>query len=447
MRFRSSRFPANAVLLVSGFGDDTGGGLYAVGEDGAEQLDPLSSTGLATADGQLVRLLRASLEPGYGSELLVYDERGVVRYLRLDEVDDPHDVVWHGEHYVVVSTTQNAILWVTPAGRIARRWAAPGNGDAWHLNSLTTVNGDLLAAAFGRFDRHRAWTESETRGAGLVFDVGSGRVVLDGLSRPHHPRLINGTWLVCNSQDRELLELNRAGVPLRRLRLRGWTRGIESSGRFLFVGESAGRDGFAGPARASVALVSRRSWRIVDRIELPCREVYDLLFVPPALLEGVRRGFRTNPLRTAEQAQHELFSAVGTRPARLWVTGEPLPAESCRVRIESTVPDTLRPGSLNRLECTVSNRGSAILASVPPNPVNVSYRWLGGPPGIAPEEGLRLPLPEPLPPGATARCRVTVKAPDTPGDYVLKITLVQEQVRWFDEVEAANSWTARIGVR
>jgi hypothetical protein len=37
-------------------------------------------------------------------------------------------------------------------------------------------------------------------------------------------------------------------------------------------------------------------------------------------------------------------------------------------------------------------------------------------------------------------------APELPGDYVLRITLVPERVRWFDDVDAAYDWTTRIRV-
>jgi hypothetical protein len=260
VRFRRRRFPTDVVLLASAFGDDTGGGLFAVDANGVEQLDTLSSTGLALAGRRLVRLLRAPLEPGYGSELLVYDARGVAAYLRLDEIDDPHDVLWDGRNYVIVSTTSNAIVWVAPSGEIVRRWQAPGEGDAWHLNSLTTVEGKLFAAAFGEFDRHRAWTEHDPTQTGFVFEPETGERVVRGLTCPHHPRFLDGTWVVCNSKDHELVAIGAGGRVAQRLRLNGWTRGIESSERFLFVGESAARDDSGAAATASVAVLSRRGW-------------------------------------------------------------------------------------------------------------------------------------------------------------------------------------------
>ncbi len=78
--------------------------------------------------------------------------------------------------------------------------------------------------------------------------------------------------------------------------------------RLLYVGESALRGSLA-DASASVAVVSRDDWTVVARIPLPCDEVYDIVVAPEALIEGVRRGFRTNPVRTAERDQLALFDA------------------------------------------------------------------------------------------------------------------------------------------
>ena len=446
MRFKRHRIPPGFVLLASGFGYDTGGGLFAVREDGVEQLDGLSTTGLTLAGDRLVRLLRAPEEPGYGSELLVYDKRGVVQYLRLEDVDDPHDIHWDGSNFVVVSTTRNAIAWIAPSGETARSWTAPGHGDAWHINSLTTANGRLLAAAFGDFTRHREWVDQDPAERGFIFDVETGEHIVRGLTCPHHPRLLDGKWVVCNSRNHELVELDSTGPVRRRLELRGWTRGIASTDRDLFVGESAARDGTATGERAAVSVIPRRRWRVADRIDLPCREIYDLLLVPEALAGGVRTAFATNPLRLAERAQHDLFTSAGVQPTRLWASGEPLPVEACRVEIDGKLPEVLPRGTIHRAECTVTNKGSAILVSAPPNPVHLSYRWLEGPSGALPVEGLRSPLPRPLPPEDAAECRVALEVPAIPGDYTIRVTLVQEQVRWFDEVDSANGWTMRLRV-
>jgi acetolactate synthase-1/2/3 large subunit len=438
---------ADCVLLVSSPDEDTGGGLFAFNGRDVEHVDRLSTGGLCLAEGRLLRSLWSALGDAPG-EILTYDGRGVERYHRLDTLASPHDVAWDGREVVAVSTGSNSLLWTSPAGEVTRTWQAPGQGDAWHLNCLCVHEGRLLVSAFGRYSRHRDWSGRLAEPAGILVDVETGRDVLSGLHCPHHPRFVDGAWLVCNSAGQEIVHVEPdSGAVLRRLGLRGWTRGVAVADDFLFVGESARRRE-AGWTTASIAVVCRRTWTLLGRLPLPCREVYDLLLAPAALLEGVRRGFRTNAQRAAEQDQYALFAQAGVRPLRLWATGDPLPPEACRVHVAAEVPAVLEADEDVELSCTLENAGQALLVSAPPNPVLLSYRWFEARTGcwLAEPEALRTRLPHTLVPGTPAACRLRLRAPALPGQYRLRITLVQEHVAWFDEVHRENACERRVEV-
>ena len=435
------------VLLISCLGEQTGGGLFAYDGRTLDQLDTLSSTGLALAGDRFGRLLWSSGEAGSVGELLVYDETGVERYLRIDGLREPHDLAWDGNAFLAVSTMSNSVLWVAPSGEISRTWRAAGDGDAWHLNSLTATNGRLVAAAFGRFARHREWSDGRAAGRGIVFDLETGEDLVHGLHYPHDPRRLDGLWLVCNSACHELLAVDAGSGRVRhRVPLKGWTRGLEIVEDVIYVGESANRADPMPGELASIAVVDRRTWSVADRLPLPCQEVFDLVRVPTALSEGVRRGFRTNPLRTAEQDQHALFDAVGARPVRLWAVGEPLPANACRVRVQATIPAEIEHASVRQCTCVVANDGGAILVSAPPNPVHISYRWVDRRDPDVVIEGTRTVLPQALPPGIERTCPFSLLAPERPGDYNLVVTLVQEQVAWFDSLDHDNAWRGHVRV-
>jgi hypothetical protein len=430
------------ALLVSGFGDKSGGGTYVVRHGEAKQLDALSSTGLAVANGRVARLLRSATEL-YGSEMLVYDEGGIERYIRLDAIVDPHDILWDGSYYVVASAAANSIFWLSPSGDVVRRWQAPGEGDAWHLNSLLLDEGRLHAAAFGRFERHREWSLHKDTASGFVFDVETGKEVISGLSYPHHPRRIGDSWVVCNSGMRELLELECDGTILRRFDLASWTRGLAVTQDVFYVGESVLRGGDGATATASIAVVSRDDWRLRDRIPLPCEEIYDIVLAPDALVEAVLRGFRTNPVRTAERDQLALFDELGVRPARIWATGDALEPDACRVGLTATLPEELAVNSWHEFECQVDNLGAEFFVSAPPHPVHISYRWLRD--GEA-EEGTRSRLPRAIPPRGGLVCRVGLVAPSKPGTYDLRLTLVQEGIAWFDDLDSRNALTQPVRI-
>ena len=432
------------VLLISCLGEQTGGGLFAFNGRDLEQIDSLSSTGLTLGDGFFGRLLWSSGESGSVGELLVYDTVGVQRYLRIDRLREPHDLAWDGTSFLAVSTLTNTVLWLDGSGHVTRAWTAEGDGDAWHLNSLLLTNGMVAAAAFGRFSRHREWSEARGAARGIVFDLETGKDLVTGLECPHDPRRFDGLWLVCNSGRREVLGIEEdTGRIAQRLELDGWTRGVEVTDDRIYVGESANRADPQANGLAHVAVIDRRAWSLVDRIPLPCEEVYDVIRVPADLANGVRRGFRTNPLRTAEQDQLALFDQVGARPARLWATGDPLAPEHCRVALGATLPNELPAGTWHEVPCRIENLAPAFLVSAPPHPVHISYRWVTG---SSAEEGERTRLPRSIAPSTSADCYLGLRTPATPGVYELRVTLVQEGVAWFDDLDPSNAWGTTVVV-
>jgi acetolactate synthase-1/2/3 large subunit len=443
------------ILLASCLGDqDTGGGLVAMDGSRTEVIDRMSTTGLTASDETLLRALRSVWHPEDPGELLVYDAKGVARYLRLDEIRNAHDIYWNGATAAVVSTGTNSIYWLNLAGDVVRRFTAPGEGDAWHLNSIVEREGDLYAAAFGQGLENRGWESSSEKASGIVFEIESRRVLISGLSRPHHPRFIDGLWVVCNSQKAEVVGFDESKRRVvRRAKLASWTRGLAASKDFLFIGESRPRgnkafrrDSFDS---ARVAVLDRDDWKVVDRLTLQMSEIYDLVLVNPPLVEGLRTGFRTNQQRAQEQDQLLMFREAGVNPPRLWATTDPLPADACIVRIVAEIPPSLSSGAVVSLSCTVTNLGPVILASVPPHPVHISYKWLDPDGNALPGqfEGRRSKLLRPLPPGESVEGQVMVDVAPPPGNYLLRLTLVQEFVSWFDEVDSNNGITMPISVR
>jgi len=92
------------------------------------------------------------------------------------------------------------------------------------------------------------------------------------------------------------------------------------------------------------------------------------------------------------------------------------------------------------VRCEVSNGTAQRLGSYHPAPTHLSYHWFDADGNVTTFEGLRTPLIPPLHPGASQTYELKVAAPPAPGDYRLRITLVQESVRWFDELPQTNSF-------
>jgi hypothetical protein len=137
------------------------------------------------------------------------------------------------------------------------------------------------------------------------------------------------------------------------------------------------------------------------------RQMIQKTMVFESQLYWMRRSFPMEPLTTSASTQISLTKAKISAPlldGHLWV------------------------------QCEVTNRTSQRLGSHHPAPIYLSYHWFDADGNVAIFEGLRAPLIPPLAPGSSGIYELKIAAPRDPGEYRLRITLVQEGVRWFDEL-------------
>jgi hypothetical protein len=76
--------------------------------------------------------------------------------------------------------------------------------------------------------------------------------------------------------------------------------------------------------------------------------------------------------------------------------------------------------------------------------VNLAYHWLDASGKQIVEDGLRTPMPWPVPPGGRVSVQQKVLAPPAPGSYILELDPVFETVAWFSEKNGGK--TLRIPV-
>jgi Domain of unknown function (DUF4915) len=439
-------------LLVSGFGK-WGGGVYDLTTGTAVALDDLPTSGLALGGGRIWRVLRAPGEQTATCELLSYDERGVCSYQRLDAIRDPHDVCWH-DGAVHVSSSWDAIVWRLGVGTAADAtaqvvWRGGSVPDSWHLNSLVVVDGRLHLCAFGRFDGHKAWKGEEAKRSGFVHDVDRGVDVLTGLDHPHCPRRVGDRWYLCESTSGSFVEYDRAGRQERRLAVQRFSRGLGIVGRWALVGGNAHRSDE--DDRAEIAVVDLASFQIVERIPMPCLEVYDLMAAPFALARGLAIGFGANPARSVEQHRgsgrlperrptpdNVRTQLVSPRvAAKLTEPGQVIERSvAVRCRVSADLPTVVTAGEVRVIQVLVENRSKLALATVVPQPIRIGARWLpldrGN--GAAPDAVVHNPLaalPRLIHPGDSACTEIVLAAPTEPGRYDLRVTLHQLGFGWF----------------
>jgi hypothetical protein len=430
----------NERLLVSGFGK-WGGGIYDLTGGSAIALDDIPTSGIGVGNGAFWRVLRAPGEQTACCELFAYDDRGIRTYQRLDPIRDPHDVCWHDGAVHITSSWDSTVWRLDPDGVLRATWQGTGMPDSWHVNSLTVVDGRLHVSAFGRFDRYKAWRSDAGRTSGFVLDTTTGRDVLAGLAHPHNPVWDGERWYVCESTRGTLTECASDGRILRRARLRRFTRGMTVVGDFAFVGGNAHRQ--HDDDRADVAVIDLDSFDVVDRIPMPCLEIYDIRTVPAVLARSVAMGFGANAARAVEQqrAQHRgdhkraandaaRIQMVTPRVARrLTAAGETLSTEDAlNCLVAGSLPDQVTAGDVLALEVTIENHSSVPLATVPPNAIRVGARWSAD--GTLVRNPLTA-LPEMIHPGEAGVTEVLLEVPEVPGRYEVRIALHQIGTGWF----------------
>jgi hypothetical protein len=428
-----------SVLLISGYDNEGSGGLFTF--DGSElgQIDGLSSMGLAVGDERVGRLLRAPVDVDSATELVVYDRTGVLEYRRIDEIVDPHDVAQFDRSWIIVSSANNSVTTVAADGTLDVVWQPSTALDSWHPNCVAVVDGQIWVTAFGRFDASRGWVGDVSLGAGFLRNLTTGQEIT-GLSHPHSPRWAAGTWTLCNSLEGTVVTWDAAADRWRRrVQLEKYPRGLVVDDRMLYVGESANR----GDPDERAALAVVEDDRVVDRLPLPAREIYDVVVAPVTALDGLRRGFNTNPHRVAAAVADDLLGSVGARELFAGI-GYPVDTTVTSTRVSCRPPATVARASVVPLDVEVTNLSEAALASVPPYPVCLSYRWRDA--DGAESGGPRTMLGRVLFHGDAASYVVDLEAPTTPGDYQLIVCLVQEGFVWFDGIGPSNATVAQVTV-
>lgn len=96
---------------------------------------------------------------------------------------------------------------------------------------------------------------------------------------------------------------------------------------------------------------------------------------------------------------------------------------------------------------TLVNGAEVSLVGSGPNAVYIAYHWFN-PDGAARRlDAGRFAITEPLVTGSSRQYTFPIAVPDKAGSYVLRVTLVQEWVRWFDEDEVGVFADLRIEVQ
>ncbi len=100
------------------------------------------------------------------------------------------------------------------------------------------------------------------------------------------------------------------------------------------------------------------------------------------------------------------------------------------------LPERIAPGQEATFRLRLLNNSSGPWRAQPTNgqvPVFLSYHWIDHRGRYVVYEGLRSLLPGDVPPGSRVEVDLRVRLPEQPGQYVLEISPLQENIAWFHD--------------
>ena len=242
----------------------------------------------------------------------IYDRVYVPRQAFTTGRIDVHELCQDRSGRVVfVNTRYSCLATLSPRDSFTPLWRPPFVSalqpeDRCHLNGVALEDGlPRYVTAAGRTDTPGGWRE-DRRAGGVVIDVVHDRVVADGLSMPHSPRVRDGAVWALDSGRGELVRLDPStGARETICFWPGFLRGLAFHGDYALITSSLPRNGtFAGlelgdaldangaPPWCGVIIVDLRTGEIAHSLKLDgvVSELFDV-----AVLPGVRCAISIGP--------------------------------------------------------------------------------------------------------------------------------------------------------
>ncbi|GLB52960.1 TIGR03032 family protein [Neptunitalea chrysea] len=189
--------------------------------------------------------------------------------------------------------------------------------DRCHLNGMALKDGKpKYATAFAVSDTPTGWKKDLTR-TGILIDIETQEIILEGLGMPHTPRIINGELYVLLSATGQLIKVDVENKKYTVVtELHGFVRGMSFYKDYLFIGMNKLRKNSSSFAHLDVAKLS--DFAGIKIVHLPSGslqgylkylssvdEIYDVELLPgvmrPNILNNITDNFKKSIL-TEEHA-------------------------------------------------------------------------------------------------------------------------------------------------
>lgn len=226
---------------------------------------------------------------------------------------DIHDLAFTESGLIGVTTRFSCISKINEQYSFTPIWkprfiASLQPDDNCHLNGMALENGEIrFVTALGQTDLANGWRTNKATG-GILMNVVEQEIILQGLPMPHSPRIYDGKLYVLLSASGEFVHVDTIGGKYEVVqKLKGFVRGMDKIGDFVFIGLSKLRTtskAFGDLPIASesiscgVAVIQLSTGRLIGYIkyENSVEEIYDVRVLPNIRRPGVLNHYQEDHL-------------------------------------------------------------------------------------------------------------------------------------------------------
>jgi len=161
---------------------------------------------------------------------------------------DIHEMEYINDTLYFINTRFSALCTFDQDASFVPHWMPPfitklAPEDRCHLNGLCVIDNKVkYVTALGKTDTKGGWRVNKRNG-GILIDVETNEIVMEGLSMPHSPRFYKDKLWILNSGEGFLTTLDLKTKKLTNVvELPGFARGISFVGPLAFIGLSKVRE-------------------------------------------------------------------------------------------------------------------------------------------------------------------------------------------------------------
>lgn len=244
------------------------------------------------------------LAPTYPKSPNKYDALFMPRASYYTGQVDIHDIDYGVEGLWGVNTSFSCLCLIDEEYSFTPKWKPNfitnlAAEDRCHLNGLAMQNGKpKYVSALGTGNTPQSWRENIV-GGGIIMDVDTNEIVLQGLPMPHSPRLYGDQLFMLTSASGDVVVADpEKGTYGTLINLKGFVRGMARIGDYLFVGLSKLRQNSSTFRQLDIAQFANEAGFDVIHIPTATRvaylrylasvdEIYDIQILPNIKRPGI----------------------------------------------------------------------------------------------------------------------------------------------------------------